>query len=432
MTTDLADLLQGVTMEPARPLPTLLVDEARWRALGPALAADPAVTPLGLFVAVGRVNAMVLTADGPLVVAMALAGDRYPALSPALPVCAWFERLARDLTGVAADGAVDDRPAVIHRGAAAAWPEVSPPTADGAYQIGEGPVAGLTARPLHRRIGVAGDAVVGLEHRLGYAHRGVTALMQGRTARAAAPLAARISGPATVAHSLAFARAVEAALGVVTPEGVEPLREAMAAVERGIAAVAVLGDLAEATGFDRLATRCAEARHAAGHAAEAAFFHPLMMDAIGPGGLAAWPEPQALESLGRALAAVATLLRAGGGARLRLACGDAAFPLGDLLRSGLDAVRAGRAALGAVRPGETAAIRLPAEGDGTGIGAARSLAGPVHHWVTLRQGRIAGVFAIDPGVAILRRLEREAAGLTPEALRLRALAAPLAVSGVDL
>ncbi|TIU31020.1 MAG: hydrogenase expression protein HypE, partial [Mesorhizobium sp.] len=73
---------------------------------------------------------------------------------------------------------------------------------------------------------------VRLEERLGYVHKGIEALMQGASIDRAAKLAGRTSGDSTVAYSLAFAHAVEAALGITPPARAIWLRALMAELER--------------------------------------------------------------------------------------------------------------------------------------------------------------------------------------------------------
>ena len=77
-----------------------------------------------------------------------------------------------------------------------------------------------------------GETVVRLEERLGYVHKGIERLMIGKTPAEAARIAARISGDSTVAHALAFARAVEAALALEPPPRAHWLRAIMAELER--------------------------------------------------------------------------------------------------------------------------------------------------------------------------------------------------------
>src|SRR5207244_13269431 len=85
------------------------------------------------------------------------------------------------------------------------------------HQIPVGPVHAGIIEPGHFRFTANGEAVVRLEARLGYVHKGIERLMEGTSLERAAALAGRVSGDSTVAFALAFARAVEAALGIEVP-----------------------------------------------------------------------------------------------------------------------------------------------------------------------------------------------------------------------
>ena len=78
----------------------------------------------------------------------------------------------------------------------------------------------------------SGETVVRLEERLGYVHKGIESLMAGANIERAAKLAARTSGDSTVAYGIAFAHAVEAALGIEAPPRARYLRALMAELER--------------------------------------------------------------------------------------------------------------------------------------------------------------------------------------------------------
>ena len=86
--------------------------------------------------------------------------------------------------------------------------------------------------PGHFRFTANGETVVRLEARLGYVHKGIDALMAGAPIERAAQLAGRVSGDSTVAFALAFALAVEAALGVEVPPRAVWLRALAAELER--------------------------------------------------------------------------------------------------------------------------------------------------------------------------------------------------------
>jgi hypothetical protein len=56
------------------------------------------------------------------------------------------------------------------------------------------------------------------EEKLGYVHKGIEKRFESLSWQEAARLAARVSGDTTVAHSLAYAQAVEALTGAIVPD----------------------------------------------------------------------------------------------------------------------------------------------------------------------------------------------------------------------
>ena len=72
-----------------------------------------------------------------------------------------------------------------------------------------GPVWGRLDEAAHLRLSLDGPAIRRAESLLGFTHKGTLALMRGKSPRTAARFAARLSGDATVAHSVAFAQAAE-------------------------------------------------------------------------------------------------------------------------------------------------------------------------------------------------------------------------------
>jgi hypothetical protein len=92
-----------------------------------------------------------------------------------------------------------------------------PAEGESLHQIPVGPVHAGIIEPGHFRFTANGEAVVRLEERLGYVHKGIERLLQGATLEQAARLVGRVSGDSTVAYALAFARAVEAATETEIP-----------------------------------------------------------------------------------------------------------------------------------------------------------------------------------------------------------------------
>ncbi len=136
-----------------------------------------------------------------------------------------------------------------------------------------------------------------LEERLGYVHKGVDALMRGASLDRAGVLAARVSGNSTVAYGVAFARAVEAALGVEPPARAHDLRGVMAELERIANHLGDIGAICNDAAFALMHAHCGILRERTLRAAKAAFGHRLMMDAVVPGGVAVDLAPEGAEAI---------------------------------------------------------------------------------------------------------------------------------------
>ena len=224
----------------------------------------------------------------------------YPSVGAAHAPAIRLERAIADLTGLKAEGAPDARPWLDH----GRWPvrhplgDGSPAaggeperyaflTAEGAglHQIPVGPVHAGIIEPGHFRFHASGETVVRLEERFGYAHKGVERLMTGADLRRGAELAARVSGDSTVAYQIAFARAVEQALGFAAPRRANWLRALMAEIERVANHLGDIGAICNDASFALMHAHTGALRELALRAADHAFGHRLMMDRIAPGGV---------------------------------------------------------------------------------------------------------------------------------------------------
>ena len=211
-----------------------------------------------------------------------------------------LERALVDLHGLRAQGAGDRRPWLDHGRWAIAAPlgraegrqAPQPPyefrTAEGPalHQIPVGPVHAGVIEPGHFRFHASGETVVRLEQRFGYLHKGVEGLMRGASLEDGAQLVGRICGDSTVAYAYAYARAVEAALGVEPPARALWLRALMGEIERVANHLGDFGAICNDAAFALLHAHTGVWRERTLRAAEAAFGHRLMMDAIVPGGVA--------------------------------------------------------------------------------------------------------------------------------------------------
>ena len=308
-----------------QPWPRYELDPAGWMRLRAALAEEPGLALLGLWGEAGMAHAAFLDEARMevLLASVAAVEGRIPALSPVRPAAAWFERALADLWGIGTLDGTDERPWLDH----GRWPLLAPlsghprrhdpdPYAmeflpvDGAgiHVVPVGPIHAGVIEPGHFRFHIQGEIIVRLEVRLGYLHKGILSLIQGKSPRAAARFAARLSGDSTVAHSLAFARAAEAALGVEIPLRSVAIRAVMLELERLHNHLNDLGFIANDAAFAVIHARMGLLREGLLRANAVAFGHRLMMDRVLPGGVAQDLDAEGIAALLDALARVAAEL----------------------------------------------------------------------------------------------------------------------------
>ncbi len=465
-------LLDAAPVIECKPWPRRLLTPPAWRAMAAGRPAAPALALLGLWADPAQAHALLFDRDSgtPLLASVPVEDGAYPALSPARPGAAWFERMVRDLWGHRAEGGTDARPWLDHEqwpsaapmaahpapgDGAAEPPAFLPVAAPGLHLVPLGPIRGGIAAASHLHLACQGERVLHAEARLGYTHKGVPALMRGKPPRAAARFAARLAGEATVAHAAAFARAAEAALEAPAPPRAAALRDVMLALEQAANHLALLGAVAEVAAAAPVAGRCGRERELLLRAAASAFGHRLMMDQVVPGGISADIEPGGAEAIADAGAAlrqaVADLSRqfeaayvadriAGAGAIgaeviARFAASEVlAGDVSARVRSRLRALDESSRALGerlAVLPEGPLSVALPV-GSGEGIGAAEGVGGTVWHWLRLDGGLIAACFPLDPGWRAWPVLEAALAGAELAEVEMIARSIGASVSGVDL
>jgi Ni,Fe-hydrogenase III large subunit/Ni,Fe-hydrogenase III component G len=119
----------------------------------------------------------------------------------------------------------------------------------GVFEVPVGPVHAGIIGPGHFRFSVAGEPIINLETRLGFTHRGIEKLFEGRRCFDALQLAECVSGDACFAHSLAFTQAVEKISGVSIPRQAVYLRAIFLELERMYNHVNDIGGMAVDVGF---------------------------------------------------------------------------------------------------------------------------------------------------------------------------------------
>jgi len=197
------------------------------------------------------------------------AAPEFDSLANDIFSAAFFEREVSEMFGIKRRGAFDTRRLRLHT---EVWPEgfyplrkdFRPPEkcggtgldyafrrveGDGVFEVPVGPVhAGIIA-PGHFRFSAAGEPVLNLEIRLGFAHRGVEKLFEGKIPEAALAFSEFVDGEAAFAHSLAFSMAVEKIRGIIVPGERQRARAVLLELERLYNHAADVGGLATDVGF---------------------------------------------------------------------------------------------------------------------------------------------------------------------------------------
>src|SRR6185312_2757919 len=260
--------------------PSVPVDARAWSAMADRLQSGE-VSLLGLWGEPGLAHMAILEAGRPSLLHLRCSDNRFPSVGRVHPPAIRLERAMRDLYGLEAEGAPDTRPWLRH-GAPYAF---LPAEGEGLHQIPVGPVHAGIIEPGHFRFTANGETVVRLEQRLGYVHKGIASLMAGAPLERAATLAARVSGDSTVAHALAFARAVEDALGIEVPPRAAWLRALAGELERLANHFGDIGAVCNDAAFSIMHASCCWLREQVLRAANECFGHRLMMDSVVPGGM---------------------------------------------------------------------------------------------------------------------------------------------------
>lgn len=228
-------------------------------------------------------------------------------ITPLFPAANRLERHMRDMYGVQFIGHPDKRRWIIHK----AWNEkqfplrknfpsaplcvdITPPDNDypfvkasglGIYEIPVGPVHAGIIEPGHFRFQVAGEEVINLEEHLGYVHKGIEKIAEGREVFELSKLAARVSGDSTVAYTWSACMACENAMNLEVPNRAKYLRAIMAERER---IANHLGDFAAVcndVGFAAAYYQLMRLKELWLRVNKEVFGHRLLMDCIIPGGV---------------------------------------------------------------------------------------------------------------------------------------------------
>lgn len=193
---------------------------------------------------------------------------RFDALSKEIYSGLLFEREIKEMFGLNPEGSLDLRSLNLHD---EVWPgniyplrkdfsllrNITPKgeykftkvQGEGIFEVPVGPVHAGIIGPGHFRFSVAGEPIINLEIRLGFTHRGVEKILEGKTVFDAINIAERVSGDSSFAHSLAFCQSAEKICGLTVPGRALYLRGILLELERMYNHANDIGGIAVDVGF---------------------------------------------------------------------------------------------------------------------------------------------------------------------------------------
>ena len=202
----------------------------------------------------------------------------YPCLTTLFPAAVWYERELHDMFGFEPVGHPDLRPLVLHE----TFPldfyplrkkyaknhkvrgnrSFNMATADGegVFEVPVGPIHAGIIEPGHFRFSQAGEAMLQLDAKLFYTHRGIEKAVEGKTPWEALPIIERICGACSVANTLSFCQAVEKLSEVEVPRRAWLIRMLALEMERLYNHVGDTGNVCAGVGFSPVISQGARAK----------------------------------------------------------------------------------------------------------------------------------------------------------------------------
>jgi len=194
-------------------------------------------------------------------------GGNVPSLSAIAPLLSWYEREMVDLCGVGFDdppqpqalallpGASADKPPLRPDAAAAlryspepsSLPQITGPMSQDVQRLPFGPVRADVLESAQFIFYYIGEGILHYHPQLFFKHRGMEKRFEGLRPQLGVVLAERVSGIGSVAHALAYCRALESAAGCEPPPRAQHLRVLLAELERLYNHLHYLGHLCHTT-----------------------------------------------------------------------------------------------------------------------------------------------------------------------------------------
>jgi Ni,Fe-hydrogenase III large subunit len=172
---------------------------------------------------------------------------RVPTMVDLVPAADWDEREAHDLHGLGFDGHEPLRALVAHPQDTAAW--TTSVHGEGVHEVAVGPIHAGVIESGHFRFHVVGERILALDPRLFYKHRGLERAAEGRSPEDGLAYVQRACAACVVTNAVAYAHAVEEALGLWPDRDLRVARTLALELERLYNHLHDIGALCAGVGF---------------------------------------------------------------------------------------------------------------------------------------------------------------------------------------
>ena len=163
------------------------------------------------------------------------------------PAANWDEREAHDLYGLRFAGHEPMRALARHTDDPEQW--MTPVHGDDVHQVAVGPIHAGVIESGHFRFHVVGERILAMDPRLFYKHRGLERASEGLSPEQALPYVQRACAACAVANTVAYAQAVEDALGLRPTDDLRVARTVLLELERVYNHLHDIGAICAGVGF---------------------------------------------------------------------------------------------------------------------------------------------------------------------------------------
>ncbi len=156
---------------------------------------------------------------------------------------------------------------------------------EGIFEVPVGPVHAGIIGPGHFRFSVAGEPIINLEIRLGFSHRGVEKILEGKSPLDVVKVSECVAGDSSVAHAIAFCSAIEKISNAEVPLKALLTRAVLLELERMYSHANDIGGIALDVGFSQAAALASIIKENIHQLNDKLTGHRFLRGAIIPGGV---------------------------------------------------------------------------------------------------------------------------------------------------